>query len=47
MPTKQITVDLSYDTMTGFLASYENRAALDVARDLDSKVMKLLTEAAG
>jgi uncharacterized protein (DUF302 family) len=40
-------VHLSYDTMASFLASYENRAALDVARDLDAKVMKLLTEAAG
>ncbi len=40
-------VHLSYDTMASFLASYENRAALDVARDLDAKVMKLLAEAAG
>jgi hypothetical protein len=30
-----------------FLASYENRAALDIARDLDAKVMKLLAEATG
>jgi uncharacterized protein (DUF302 family) len=39
-------VHLSYDTMAGFLAPYGNPHALKVARDLDSKVENLLTEAA-
>jgi uncharacterized protein (DUF302 family) len=39
-------VHLSYDTMASLLASYGNAKALDVARDLDSKVEKLLTDAA-
>ena len=38
---------LSYDEMTSLLAPYGNRAALDVARDLDSKVEDLLRNAAG
>jgi uncharacterized protein (DUF302 family) len=40
-------VHLSYDTMTSLLAPYGNRDALDVARDLDSKVEDLLRNAAG
>jgi uncharacterized protein (DUF302 family) len=39
-------VHISYDTMASSLASYENRAALEIAKDLDRKVMKLLVEAA-
>jgi uncharacterized protein (DUF302 family) len=39
-------VHLSYDTMASLLASYGNAKALEVARDLDSKVEKLLTDAA-
>jgi uncharacterized protein (DUF302 family) len=39
-------VHLSYDRMTSFLASYGSSEALKVAQDLDSKVEKLLTEAA-
>lgn len=39
-------VHLSYDTMTSFLAPYGNAKALAVARDLDSKVAKLLRESA-
>ena len=39
-------VHLSYDTMTSFLAPYGNAKALAVARDLDSKVEKLLRESA-
>jgi len=39
-------VHISYDMMASFLAPYENRAALEVAKDLDRKVMKLLVEAA-
>ena len=38
---------LSYDKMTSLLAPYGNRDALDVARDLDSKVEDLLRNAAG
>lgn len=37
---------LSYDTMESFLAPYENAAALDIARDLDTKIKSLLTAAA-
>jgi uncharacterized protein (DUF302 family) len=37
-------VHLSYDRMAGFLAPYRNSDALTVARDLDSKVEKLLRE---
>ena len=40
-------VHLSYDTMAGFLASYGNAAALQVAQDLDNKVEKLLRDVAG
>ena len=39
-------VHLSYDRMTSFLASYENRDALQVAEDLDNKVETLLRGAA-
>jgi Domain of unknown function DUF302 len=39
-------VHLSYDRMASFLAPYENRDALEVARDLDSKVEDLLRRAA-
>ena len=37
---------LSYDWMASFLAPYENRDALEVARDLDKKIEDLLREAA-
>jgi uncharacterized protein (DUF302 family) len=40
-------VHLSYDTMTSFLASYENPEALKVAQELDSKIEALLKSAAG
>ena len=40
-------VHLSYDKMTSLLAPYGNPDALDVARDLDSKVEDLLRNAAG
>jgi uncharacterized protein (DUF302 family) len=40
-------VHLSYDTMASLLAPYGNRDALDVARDLNSKVEDLLRNAAG
>ena len=40
-------VHLSYDRMTSLLSPYGNRDALDVARDLDSKVEDLLRNAAG
>ncbi len=39
-------VHLSYDRMTSLLAPYENRDALEVARDLDRKVEDLLQQAA-
>jgi uncharacterized protein (DUF302 family) len=39
-------VHLSYDKMASFLAPYGNADALTVARDLDSKVEKLLRESA-
>ncbi len=39
-------VRLSYDTMAGFLSPYGNPEAMRVAQDLDSKVEKLLSEAA-
>jgi uncharacterized protein (DUF302 family) len=38
---------LNYDTMASYLAIYGNPDALQVARDLDSKVEALLAEAAG
>ena len=40
-------VHVSYDRMASLLAPYKNRDALDVARDLDSKVEDLLRNAAG
>jgi uncharacterized protein (DUF302 family) len=40
-------VHLSYDRMASLLAPYGNPEALEVATELDSKVEKLLTEAAG
>ncbi len=40
-------VHLSYDLMASDLATYGNERALEVARALDAKVIKLLTEAAG
>jgi uncharacterized protein (DUF302 family) len=39
-------VHLSYDRMASFLASYGSPDALEVARDLDSKVEALLSSAA-
>ena len=39
-------VRISYDRMASFLAPYENKEALKVARDLDAKVEALLTLAA-
>ena len=39
-------VHLSYDRMASFLAPYENRDALEVARDLDRKIEDLLRGAA-
>jgi uncharacterized protein (DUF302 family) len=39
-------VHLSYDRMASLLAPYENREALEVARDLDKKVEDLLRHAA-
>jgi hypothetical protein len=35
-------VHLSYDRMASFLAPYQNAAALNVARELDTKVEALL-----
>lgn len=39
-------VHLSYDRMASFLAPYADAAALEVARDLDRKVEKILQQAA-
>jgi len=39
-------VHLSYDKMESFLAPYANAAALEVARELDRKVEKILLQAA-
>ena len=39
-------VHLSYDKMASFLAPSRNSDALTVARDLDSKIEKLLQESA-
>jgi uncharacterized protein (DUF302 family) len=39
-------VHLSYDKMASLLASYENRDALEVARNLDRKVEDILRQAA-
>lgn len=38
-------VHVSYDTMASHLADYGDEKALQVARDLDAKVIRLLTEA--
>jgi uncharacterized protein (DUF302 family) len=38
-------VHVSYDSMTSYLAVYGNAAALEVAGDLDAKVLRLLREA--
>jgi uncharacterized protein (DUF302 family) len=38
-------VHVSYDTMASYLAASENEKALQVAKDLDAKVLHLLTEA--
>ena len=38
-------VHLSYDEMAGFLAPYGNAEALQIARDLDEKVKRLLESA--
>lgn len=39
-------VHLSYDTMTSFLAPYENAEALKTANELDAKIEALLNDAA-
>ena len=39
-------VHVSYDRMSSFLATYKNAKALEVARDLDSKVEALLASVA-
>ena len=39
-------VHLSYDRMASLLAPYENRDALEVARNLDRKIEDLLREVA-
>jgi len=40
-------VRICYDTMESLLAPSQNESALKVAKDLDSKVIQLLTDAAG
>lgn len=40
------SVRISYDTMTSCLAPYGNSDALKVARDLDAKIQRIMTEAA-
>ncbi|MGA8088520.1 MAG: DUF302 domain-containing protein [Terracidiphilus sp.] len=40
-------VHLSYDTMTSYLGAYGNPEALEVARDLDTKVAALVTAVGG
>jgi uncharacterized protein (DUF302 family) len=40
------SVRISYDRMASYLASYGNDEALAVARDLDAKIERMLTEAA-
>ena len=40
------SVRISYDRMASYLAPYANSDALKVARALDEKVEKILTEAA-
>jgi uncharacterized protein (DUF302 family) len=39
-------VRISYDRMASYLAAYGNSDALKVARDLDAKIERILTEAA-
>jgi uncharacterized protein (DUF302 family) len=39
-------VRISYDRMASYLAPYGNSVALKVARDLDAKIERILTEAA-
>jgi uncharacterized protein (DUF302 family) len=43
---RQDGVHISYDRMASYLASYGNSDALKVARDLDAKIQRILTEAA-
>jgi uncharacterized protein (DUF302 family) len=43
---RQDGVHISYNRMASYLASYGNTDALRVARDLDAKIQKILTEAA-
>ena len=40
-------VHLSYDRMAGFLHPYDDKEAIQVAMDLDIKVERLLSHAAG
>ncbi len=40
-------VALGYHTIESLLTSYQNSPALEVANDLDAKVIKLLKQAAG
>ena len=40
-------VHISYDSMSSYLAPYGDVLALEVARDLDEKVIKLLEQAGG
>jgi uncharacterized protein (DUF302 family) len=44
---RQDGVHLGYDKMESFLAPYGSVKALDVARNLDEKVEKLMRDAAG
>ncbi len=44
---KQGKVYICYDTMESLLTPYHDTAALEVAKDLDSKVLTLITNAAG
>ena len=39
-------VHLSYDSMSSYLAAYQNPQALQVAKELDEKVIRLLQQAA-
>ncbi len=43
----QSTVHICYDTMESLLTSYRSEPALQVAKELDSKVIRLLRDAAG
>ncbi len=43
---RQGSVRISYDRMASYLAPYGNRDALKVARDLDAKIERIVTEAA-